>query len=69
MVFLVGRSKKLSDSVRLSVVMSKAQAERIKHMAIRMSTKEGRVVTVSEAIRSVIEAAYPVPKGQADLFS
>jgi hypothetical protein len=49
--------------------MSKAQAERIKHMAIRMSSKEGRVITVSEAIRAVLEAAYPVPKGQSDLFS
>ncbi len=65
----MGRSKKINDSVRLSVVMSKAQAERIRHMAIRMSSKEGRVITVSEAIRAVLEAAYPVPKGQSDLFS
>ena len=65
----MGRQKKLCDSVRLSVVMSKSQAERIKQMAIRLSQQEGRVVTVSEAIRSVLEAAYPVPKTQGKLFS
>ncbi len=64
----MGRSKKLHDSVRLSVVLSKAQAERIRQMAIRLSTQEGRVVTVSEAIRSVLETAYPVPKSQGKLF-
>lgn len=64
----MGRPKKITDSVRLSVVLPKAQAERIRHMAIRLSTKEGRVVTVSEAIRSVLEAAYPVPKSQGKLF-
>lgn len=63
----MGRSKKLNDTVRLSVVMSKAQAERIRQMAIRLSAQEGRVVTVSEAIRSVLEAAYPIPK-QGNLF-
>lgn len=64
----MGRPKKLIDSVRLSVVLPKAQALRIRQMAIRLSTKEGRVVTVSEAIRSVLEAAYPVPASQGKLF-
>jgi hypothetical protein len=66
----VGRPKEIKDGVRLSVVLSKAQAERIKHMALRMSTKEGRAIGVSEAIRMAIEAAYPVPKSQQkDMFS
>lgn len=64
----MGRSKKISDQVRLSVVMSTVQAERIRQMAIRLSAQEGRVVTVSEAIRSVLETAYPVPK-QGNLFN
>jgi len=64
----VGRPKKIKDSVRLSVQLSREQAERIRQMAIRLSTKEGRVVSVSEAIRSVLEAAYPVPKSQGKLF-
>jgi hypothetical protein len=33
-----------------------------------MSTQEGKQITVSESIRMAIEAAYPVPKGQMDLF-
>lgn len=64
----MGRPKKIKDSVRLSVQLSREQAERIRQMAIRLSTKEGRVVSVSEAIRSVLEAAYPVPKSQGKLF-
>jgi hypothetical protein len=64
----MGRPKEIKDCVRLSVVLSKAQAERIKHMALRMSTQEGRQITTSEAIRMAVETAYPVPKNQKNLF-
>jgi hypothetical protein len=64
----MGRPKEIKDGVRLSVVLSKKQAERVKYMALRMSTQEGRQITVSEAIRKVVEVAYPVPKNQPDLF-
>lgn len=64
----MSRPKEIKEGVRLSVVMSKAQSERIKYMAIRMSTKEGRQITVSEAIRMAIEAAYPIPKNQIEMF-
>lgn len=62
------RPKEIKDGVRLSVVLSKKQAERIKYMALRMSTQEGRAITVSEAIRMAIEAVYPVPKSQTEMF-
>lgn len=65
----MGRPKEINDGVRLSVVLSKKQAERVKYMALRMSTQEGRQITVSEAIRMAIEAIYPVPKNQPDLFN
>lgn len=64
----MGRPKEIADGVRLSVVLSKTQAERVKYMALRMSTKEGRPIGVSEALRMAIEAAYPIPKSQADMF-
>lgn len=65
----MGRPKEIKDDVvRLSVVLSKKQAERIKYMALRMSTRVGRQITVSEAIRMAIEEVYPVPKDQKDLF-
>lgn len=65
----MARPKKIEDQVRVSVVLSKKQAERIQHMAIRMSSQEGRQITVSEAIRLAIEAAYPLPKtNQLDLL-
>jgi hypothetical protein len=66
--FLMGKPKKFKDAVRLSVVLSKLQAERVRYMSLRMSTKEGRAIGVSEAIRMAIEAAYPVPKNQKDMF-
>ena len=52
----------------LWVVLSKQHAERVKLMALRMSTQEGRQITVSEAIRMAIEAVYPIPKNQMNLF-
>lgn len=64
----MGRPKEIKNCVRLSVVISKQQAERIKYMALRMSTQEGRQITVSEAIRMAIEAVYPVPKNQMTMF-
>lgn len=64
----MGKPKEFKDAVRLSVVLSKAQAERVRYMALRMSSKEGRAIGVSEALRMAIEAAYPVPKCQADMF-
>lgn len=50
------------------IVMSEKQTERIKYMAICMSSQERRQITVSEAIRMAIAAAYPVPKDQPNLF-
>ena len=64
----MGRPKETKDGVRLSVVLSKQHAERVKLMALRMSTQEGRQITVSEAIRMAIEAVYPIPKNQMNLF-
>lgn len=64
----MARPKEIKEAVRLSVVLSKEQAKRIEYMAIRMSTQEGRQITVSEAIRMAIEAAYPVPKNQLEFL-
>jgi len=60
----MGRPKEIKDGERLSVVLSKKQVEWVKHMALRMSSKEGRQISVSEAIRMAIETVYPVPKNQ-----
>lgn len=64
----MGRPKEIKDGVRLSVVLSKQQAKRVKYMALRMSTQEGRQITTSEAIRMAIEAVYPIPKNQMTMF-
>lgn len=64
----MARPREIKDAVRISVVLPKAQADRVQHMARQMSAREGRTITASEAIRMAIEALYPVPKNQFDLF-
>lgn len=65
----MSRPKEIKDAVRVSTVVSKAQLERIRYMAISMSQQEQRQITVSEAIRMAIETAYPLPKDrQLKLF-
>lgn len=65
----MGRPKEIKEGTRLSVVLSKKQVEWIKHMALRMSTAEGRQITVSEAVRMAVETAYPIPKSkQTEMF-
>jgi len=65
----MGRPKEIKDCVRLSIVLSKNQAEQVKHMTLQMSKQEGRLISVSEALRMAVEAVYPVPKDQMNLFS
>ncbi len=66
----MAKPKKIKDAIRISTVLSQKQFEWIQHMAIRMSNMEKRQITVSEAIRMAIEAAYPLPKDdQIDMFS
>ena len=66
----MGRPKEIKDSVRVSTVISKAQLDRVRYMAISMSQQEGKQITVSEAIRMAIETTYPLPKNrQMDLLN
>ena len=66
----MARPKKIEDGESVSIVLSKKQLDHVRLMAIRMSGSEGRVITVSKAIRLAVEAAYPVPKNQQmDMFS
>lgn len=63
----MSKPKKIKDTVRLSVVLSIAQVDRVQQRAIQMSMQEGRQITVSKAVRMAIEAVYLLPK-QLDLF-
>lgn len=66
----MARPRKIEEGVRLSVVLSKGQAERVRYMSLQMSARENRQIGVSEAVRMAVEAAYPIPKNkQRDLFS
>lgn len=65
----MARPKKIENGESVSIVLSKKQLDHVRLQAIRMSNQEGRVITVSEAIRLAVEDAYPVPKNQQmDMF-
>jgi hypothetical protein len=64
----MAKPKKIKDAVRVSIVLSKAQSNRVQQRAIQMSMQEGRQITVSEAIRMAIEVVYPLPKKNLELF-
>jgi hypothetical protein len=64
----MAKPKKIQDAVRISVVMSKAQRDRVEYMTRSMIKQTGKLITISQAIRMAIEAVYPIPKNQLDLF-
>ena len=64
----MAKPKKINDAVTVSVVMSKAQRDRVDYMTRSMIKQTGKLISISEAIRMAIETVYPVPKNQADLF-
>jgi hypothetical protein len=62
----LSKENKAKCSIRKTVVISKEQDDWLKTLVVRMSSSEKRTITISEAIRMAIEAAYPVPKNQYD---
>jgi len=62
------RPKKIKEQVRISFVVSKAQAKEIEKRAVQMTKQTGRIVTISETLRELVAVAFPVPKAQLDLF-
>lgn len=63
----MSKPKKIKDAVRVSVVLSQAQANQLVNQANRMGIQEKRKYSVSEVIRMAVEMVYPLPK-QLDLF-
>ena len=67
--FLVAKPKTIDDPVRVSLVLSKKQLKQVEKMAILMCQSEGRLISVSEALRLAIQEAFPIPKNaQSELF-
>ncbi|MCH9634562.1 MAG: hypothetical protein S4CHLAM7_13150 [Chlamydiae bacterium] len=50
----------LKNEKRVSVCLSKEQLLKVERMAIEMSRQEGKLITVSEAIRRSVEICYPI---------
>ena len=65
----MARPKKIKDAVTISIVLSKAQLERVEYMTRSMIKQTGCLMTISEAIRKAIVAVYPIPaESQMELF-
>ena len=47
---------------RVSVCLSEDQLNKVEKMAIKLSQEEGKIVTISEAIRRAVEVCYPIMK-------
>ena len=64
----MAKPKTIDNPVRVSLVLSKEQLQQVEKMVIRMSASEGRMISVSGALRMAVEAAYPIPKNpQSDM--
>jgi len=63
----MARKKTIIDPVSVTVTVSTKYLEHLKRISVRISMQQGKIVTVSEAIRAVLENAYPMPK-TSDLF-
>lgn len=50
----------LRSEKRVSVCLSKEQLAKVEKMAIEISRQEGKIVSVSEAIRRAVEICYPI---------
>lgn len=49
---------------RVSVCLSTKQLAKVERMALEMGRQEGKIVTISEAIRRAIEICYPLAEKQ-----
>lgn len=56
------RVVEVKNEKRVSSCMSQQQLAQIEKAAIEMSRQEGRIITVSEAIRRALAICYPVPQ-------
>lgn len=63
----MARPKKIIDPVAITVTVSKKFSEHLKRSVLRSSNQEGRMITVSEAIRALLEHVYPMNE-TLDLF-
>jgi hypothetical protein len=56
----MGRPKKYEDPKHISIVVECSFKKHIQRQAAYMSKMEGEIVSVNEAVRRGLEAAYPM---------
>jgi hypothetical protein len=63
----MARKKTIKDPRALTVVVSKTFHAHLEKVVIRLSSQAGKVLNLSEVVRSLLEEAFPMPKTM-DMF-
>lgn len=63
----MARNKKIIDPVGITITVSKKFSDHMKRVLARSAAQEGRLITVSESIRALLEHVYPMNE-TLDLF-
>jgi hypothetical protein len=63
----MARKLRIKDPVSVTVMISTEYHEHLKKVLLKLSLQEGKVITLSEAIRGLLEEVYPMNKTK-DMF-
>lgn len=64
---IMARKRKIDKPRSISVVVSSDYFAHLQRVMVRLSNHKGTVVHMSEAIRALLEEAFPMPKTK-DMF-
>lgn len=63
----MARKKTIKDPRALTVVVSKTFHSHLERVVLRLSNQKGKVLNLSEVVRSLLEEAFPMPQ-TIDMF-
>ena len=63
----MSRKREFKKPVRFCMVLEAEHLEHVQQIAIQMSAREKRVITMTEVLRMAIENCYPLPKGSNNM--
>jgi hypothetical protein len=64
---IMARKQTIKDPRALTVVISKEFHSHLERVVLRLSNQKGKVLNLSEVVRSLLEEAFPMPK-TLDMF-
>lgn len=58
---IMARKKTIKEPRALTVVVSKSFHSHLERVVLRLSNQKGKVLNLSEVVRSLLEEAFPMP--------